>query len=481
MPRFSGNKMNSSNSKRHFTLVKGNKEHGLFYGSTPSTAALMVATKLCTSSKSKEGDIVEFYIKEITQDSKKKVYGPYIGYIDKLKGHGVQSYKIVAKLKKVGMKGGAGIDDIQISYGDCGKQHSWSRKTASNECIILTCNRTKITIGSNPSNASIIQVKFFHNTTNSIYFKKLKLTVERTNSNVFEDIIKELLGVTNQLDVSGLNGLINKILEFTESSGNFKVDIHFIKQWLKKSINQENTGQARAANSHPPPSPGSFNSTHPAAHGIPSPPPPPLFAQSGSPPPPPPPPRPPPPPPSTDDISRELRMMSFTSGRVNSGRGNGDSSALAHSAAQGIPPLAQSNSSHHSASAQRSYLSNIAKAANNRRKKREAIAAAAAKAAATAAPATDAAAPATDAPVAAAIASGSEAEKTNSFLSELQQKMGQIKPTSVKLISRNNKSTSSAAKPVNSNTKQLTFAEKMAFARAHATGFAQAQVNPKGT
>lgn len=29
----------------------------------------------------------------------------------------------------------AGIDDIQISYGDCGKQHFYSIKTASNKCI----------------------------------------------------------------------------------------------------------------------------------------------------------------------------------------------------------------------------------------------------------------------------------------------------------------------------------------------------------
>ena len=407
MPKFSDNKMSSSDSKRHFTLVSGNKEHGLFYGSTPSTAALMVATKLCTSSKSKEGDIVEFYIKEITQDSKKKVYGPYIGYIDKLKGHGVQSCKIVAKLKKVGMKGGAGIDDIQISYGDCGKQHSWSRKTASNECIILTCNHTKITIGSNPSNASIIQVKFFHNTTNSIYFKKLKLTVERTNSNVFEDIIKELLGVTNQLDVSRLNGLINKILEFTESSGNFKVDIHFIKKWLKKSINQENTGQARAANSHPPPSPGSFNSTHSAAHGIPSPPPPPLFAQSGSPPPP-------------------LFLQ--------------------------VPPY-RSPDSASAAQPERSYMSNIARAAENARLRRTAASAIASESA--------------------AIASKSEAEKTNPFLQNLERRFAKKKvdnPNSSGIIANINKLLNQSKSKSKNNAidpSQLSFAERRAMAAAH--------------
>jgi hypothetical protein len=123
MPRFSVKKMNSSELKRYFTLVRGNKEHGLFYGSKPSAAALMVATKLCTSSKSKEGNIVEFNIKEITQDSKKKIYGPYIGYIDKLKGRGVQSYKIVAKLKKVEMKGGEETE-FKVFVGEEGSSKS---------------------------------------------------------------------------------------------------------------------------------------------------------------------------------------------------------------------------------------------------------------------------------------------------------------------------------------------------------------------
>ena len=98
-------------SKRHFTVVMGNKEHGLYVSSSPSSAAKKAVTKLCTANKSKK---VEFHIREITQVSKKKTYGPYIGYIEKLKepielkGR-VIKYKPVAKLigkegKK--MKGG---------------------------------------------------------------------------------------------------------------------------------------------------------------------------------------------------------------------------------------------------------------------------------------------------------------------------------------------------------------------------------------
>ena len=113
MTQFGGKsaKKSSSDSKRHFTVVMGGKEHGLYVSSTPSSAARKAVTKLCTANKSKK---VEFSIREITQGSKKKTYGPYSGYIEKLKepielkGR-VIKYKPVAKLsgKKGVMKGGA--------------------------------------------------------------------------------------------------------------------------------------------------------------------------------------------------------------------------------------------------------------------------------------------------------------------------------------------------------------------------------------
>jgi serine/threonine protein kinase len=103
-------KKTSSDSKRHYTVVIGNKEHGLYVSSTPSSAAKKAVTKLCGANKSKK---VEFHIREITQGSKKKTYGPYNGYIEKLKepielkGRVIQ-YKPFAKLsgKKGGMMGG---------------------------------------------------------------------------------------------------------------------------------------------------------------------------------------------------------------------------------------------------------------------------------------------------------------------------------------------------------------------------------------
>jgi hypothetical protein len=96
--------------KRHFTVVIGSKEHGLYVSSTPSSAAKKAVSKLCASNKSKK---VEFYLREITQGSKKKTYGPYLGEMKKLKtpielkGRVIQ-YETKVHLKKVkkSMKGG---------------------------------------------------------------------------------------------------------------------------------------------------------------------------------------------------------------------------------------------------------------------------------------------------------------------------------------------------------------------------------------
>ena len=115
MPHFGGK---NANTKRHFTVVIGSKEHGLYVSSIPSSAARKAVSKLCATDKKRK---VSFHIREITQGSKKKTYGPYLGYIEKLakpielKGR-VIKYHPVAKLsgktgkksdvKKGGMLGG---------------------------------------------------------------------------------------------------------------------------------------------------------------------------------------------------------------------------------------------------------------------------------------------------------------------------------------------------------------------------------------
>ena len=113
----------SSTTKRNFTVVIDSKEHGLYVSSSPSSAARKAVSKLCASNKSKK---VQFHIREITQGSKKKTYGPYLGYIEKLakpielKGRVIR-YKPVAKLsgkpgkksivKKGGMRGGGNLSN----------------------------------------------------------------------------------------------------------------------------------------------------------------------------------------------------------------------------------------------------------------------------------------------------------------------------------------------------------------------------------
>jgi hypothetical protein len=91
-----------SSSKRHFTVVMNSNEHGLYVSSTPSSAARKAVSKLCADNKNKK---VEFSIRETTQGSNKKVYGPYLGYMQKLEkpveleGRVIR-YKPIVKLKK---------------------------------------------------------------------------------------------------------------------------------------------------------------------------------------------------------------------------------------------------------------------------------------------------------------------------------------------------------------------------------------------
>ena len=99
-----------SSLKRHFTAVIGKKEQGTYVSSSPSSAARKAVSKLCVDDKKRK---VVFCIRETTQNSRKKTYGPYIGYMQKLdkpvelEGRVIR-YKPVAKLDKkvVKCKGG---------------------------------------------------------------------------------------------------------------------------------------------------------------------------------------------------------------------------------------------------------------------------------------------------------------------------------------------------------------------------------------
>ena len=101
-------KTGSQKQKRHFTAVVGKEEQGLYNSYNPSSAARKAVSKLCANDKKSQ---VEFFIRETTQGSNKKTYGPYLGYVKKLKepiqleGR-VIKYASVAKLSKnVGEEG----------------------------------------------------------------------------------------------------------------------------------------------------------------------------------------------------------------------------------------------------------------------------------------------------------------------------------------------------------------------------------------
>lgn len=91
--------------KRKFTCVIGKKENGIYTGSSPSSAARKATSKLCSENKKLK---VNFCLRETTQGSKKKVYGPYEGKIEKLKepielkGRIVRYKPIVRLLEKKG-------------------------------------------------------------------------------------------------------------------------------------------------------------------------------------------------------------------------------------------------------------------------------------------------------------------------------------------------------------------------------------------
>jgi hypothetical protein len=97
----------------------------LYVSSSPSSAARKAVSKLCATDKKRK---VQFHIREITQGSKKKTYGPYLGYIEKLKepielkGR-IIKYKPVAKLsgKKTKTEGAKKKDSILVIKAKDGK------------------------------------------------------------------------------------------------------------------------------------------------------------------------------------------------------------------------------------------------------------------------------------------------------------------------------------------------------------------------
>ena len=105
-----------SSLKRHFKVIMGNEEYGLYTSSTPSSAARKAVSKLCADNKNKK---VEFSLRETTQSSNKKVFGPYLGYMQKLdkpvelEGRVIRYKPIVKRNNQVGGTFNVG-DHVQV-------------------------------------------------------------------------------------------------------------------------------------------------------------------------------------------------------------------------------------------------------------------------------------------------------------------------------------------------------------------------------
>jgi hypothetical protein len=140
--------------KRHFTVIVDSKENGLYVSSTPSSAARKAVSKLCADNKNKK---VEFSIRETTQNSNKKVYGPYIGYMQKLdkpvelEGR-VIKYKPIAKLNKKShkMKGGNETiiingkgNDIYNAYYNLIVEHMNMKDNIHNTVLVIIQRQVK--------------------------------------------------------------------------------------------------------------------------------------------------------------------------------------------------------------------------------------------------------------------------------------------------------------------------------------------------
>jgi hypothetical protein len=228
----------SSTSKRHFTVVIGTKEHGLYVSSSPSSAARKAVSKLCGKEKGKR---IEFCLREITQGSKKKTYGPYLGHIEKiatpiqLKGRLVERKPVAllkpkSSAKKGGMRGGE-IQDITVSLGNCGRLMRigvWK-----NGCITLINNEKKVVLYYN-ENTNNIEIRRFDSHLSNIYDEKDVIDASNFTIIEFKSIF---IYLTNSIiTYKDKIMLIEKIIDFIDPNNpNFK-NCLVIQKILKKIL-----------------------------------------------------------------------------------------------------------------------------------------------------------------------------------------------------------------------------------------------------
>jgi len=242
MPQTGGKpvKKSSSISKRHFTVVVGTKEHGLYCSSSPSSAARKVVSKLCGK---KNGKKVEFCLREITQGSKKKTYGPYLGHVEKLakpiqlKGRLVERKPVVellkekSSVKKGGMRGGE-ISDITISLGgNCGRSSRFG--FWKNGCITLIHGEKKVVLYYNEITQEL-EVRDFDTKNKNVYNNAMKYKLDDfNNDNTKRTALNNILskfGFSEDIEFELKQKFIKNIIKFINNNVNFSNILDFLNK-----------------------------------------------------------------------------------------------------------------------------------------------------------------------------------------------------------------------------------------------------------
>ena len=225
-----------SSSKRHFTAVVGSKEHGLYISSSPSSAARKIVSKLCASSKSKK---VEFCVRETTNGSKKKTYGPYLGEMKKLekpikRNNNIIYYKSMVHIKKekiyIKMRGG---DEFQLSNFFSGHynhpsliqklseiKNNSSLIVNRNNCKIIKMNASKYTIELQILGTNIMFSISFHFDDKNKLKAMIHLNDKSTISIKFEDTQPDLI-VQSKLGSGSFGSVYNVII----NQGNYALKV----------------------------------------------------------------------------------------------------------------------------------------------------------------------------------------------------------------------------------------------------------------
>ena len=234
MPHFAGKnakKKSSPTTKRNFTVVIGSKEHGLYVSSSPSSAARKAVSKLCATDKKRK---VSFHIREITQGSKKKTYGPYLGYIEKLakpielKGR-VIKYKPVAKLSwKTGKKSAVKKGGMRGGYNEGETEKSIFFISTSNYYNFL----------SNFYSCEFTNEEEYNNYGNQILFKNMEQYFMYQKAKMFDKtVIPSILSEISPREIQKLGRTINNFNE--EEWNQHKLDIMYRGLQLKFGQNRD--------------------------------------------------------------------------------------------------------------------------------------------------------------------------------------------------------------------------------------------------